>query len=248
MDNLTYSKLTESARIALEETKQEIADKILDKAFRNAVSKNTAEKEISLGDILEAKEEILYQKDKIKKDDSRKKRLSLMLSMSGALYAVFGIVFYLYQNKSFDTTKDLGLIIAAIGIMISIVAFYYTQLASRRKIEIREADTKTQRNYSEFEIVRKWQVIEKMGSEIMINEGVSDNKSRSINFIIKFLSESILDNSKSMYLQQVLASRNDVVHGGLKLSEFEIENLIKKANLIIEDLEKRLKSTRHNTV
>lgn len=157
MDKLTYSKLTESAKIALDETKQEIADKILEKAYRNALSKKTAEKEISLSDIIEAKEEILYKRTEATKQDSKRRRLSLMLSMSGALYAVFGIVFYLYQNKSFDTTKDLGLIIAAIGIMMSIVAFYYTQLISRKKFKVIEKDTQTERDYSEFEIVRRWQ-------------------------------------------------------------------------------------------
>ncbi|ALM20535.1 hypothetical protein AAT17_04425 [Nonlabens sp. MIC269] len=241
MDKLTYNKLTESARIALDETTQEIADKILDKAYRNAVSKNTAEKEISLSDIIEAKEEILYKRTEITKQDSRRKRLSLMLSMSGALYAVFGIVFYLYQNKSFDTTKDLGLIIAAIGIMMSVVAFYYTQLISRKKIKVIEKDVQTERDYSEFEVVRRWQAIEKLGSELMRKEGISDNKSRSINFIIQFLSDSILDKDYSMYLRQVLMARNDVVHGGLKLSRFELENLTKKADLIIGELENKIK-------
>ncbi|MDV7187967.1 hypothetical protein R3X25_11800 [Lutibacter sp. TH_r2] len=241
MDNSTYSKLTESAKIALDETKQEIVDKILEKAYRNALSKNTAEKEISLSDIIEAKEEVLYQRNEVTKQDSKRKKWTLMLSMSGALYAVFGIVFYLYQNKSFDTTKDLGLIIAAIGIMMSVVAFYYSLLISRKKVQIREKDVQTERDYSEFEIVRRWQAIEKLGSELMRKEGISDNKSRSINFVIQFLSDSILDKNTSMNLRQVLMARNDVVHGGLKLSRFELENLTKKADLIIGELENKIK-------
>lgn len=240
MDNLTYSKLTESAKIALDETKQEIVDTILEKAYKNALSKNTAEKEISLSDIIEAKEEVLYQRNEVTKQDSKRKRWTLMLSMSGALYAVFGIIFYLYQNKSFDTTKDLGLIIAAIGIMMSVVAFYYSLLISRKKVQIREKDIQTERDYSEFEIVRRWQAIEKLGSKLMIKEGISDNKSRSINFVIQFLSDSIMDKNASMNLRQVLMARNDVVHGGLKLSRFELENLTKKADLIIGELEKKI--------
>jgi 23S rRNA maturation mini-RNase III len=241
MDNSTYSKLTESARIALDETKQEIADKILEKAYKSALSKNTADKEISLSDIIEAKEEILYKRTESTKQDSKRKRWTLMLSMSGALYAVFGIVFYLYQNKNFDTTKDLGLIIAAIGIMMSVVAFYYNLLISRKKVQIRENNIQTERNYSEFEIVRRWQAIEKLGSELMRKEGVSDNKSRSINFIIQFLSESILSDNHSINLKQILLARNDVVHGGLKLTHFELETLTKKADLIIGELENKIK-------
>jgi len=95
MDKNIYNKLTDSAKNALEETSKEFVDMIIEKAYQNASFKNTADKEISLRDIIEAKEEILYKKTDLNKQDSRKKRLTLMLSMTGALYSVFGILFVL---------------------------------------------------------------------------------------------------------------------------------------------------------
>jgi len=241
MDKNIYNKLTDSAKNALEETSKEFVDMIIEKAYQNASFKNTADKEISLRDIIEAKEEILYKKTDLNKQDSRKKRLTLMLSMTGALYSVFGILFYLYQNKSFDTTKDLGLIIAALGILISIVAFYYSQLLTRRKIEIIKDNTVTERDNSEFEIVRRWQTIEKLGTELMLKDGISDNKARSFNYILNYLSEKLLDNSKTDNIRKLLMARNQVVHSGINLTKFEIDEMIKTADQIIDELERRTK-------
>jgi hypothetical protein len=241
MDKNIYNKLTDSAKNALEETSKEFVDMIIEKAYQNASVKNTADKEISLRDIIEAKEEILYKKTDLNKQDSRKKRLTLMLSMTGALYSVFGILFYLYQNKNFDTTKDLGLIIAALGILISIVAFYYSQLLTRQKIEIIKDNTVTERDNSEFEIVRRWQTIEKLGTELMLKDGISDNKARSFNYILNYLSEKLLDNSKTDNIRKLLMARNQVVHSGINLTKIEIEEMIKTADQIIDELEKQTK-------
>lgn len=239
MDKNIYSKLTDSAKTALEETTREVTELIIDKAYQNANQKNIADKEISLRDIIEAKEEILYKKLDLNKQESRKKRMILLLSMTGAVYSVFGILFYLYQNKSFDTTKDLGLIIAALGILISIMAFYYSQLVSRRKVELIKDNSIIERDNSEFEIVRRWQTIEKIGSDLMLKEGLSDNRAKSFNFIISYLSEKLSDNRKKNELRKLLMSRNQIVHSGNTLTKFEIEEMIKIADGIIDELEKK---------
>lgn len=241
MDKSIYNKLTESAKAALEETTREVTEMIIDKAYQNANQKNTADKEISLRDIIEAKEEILYKRVDINKQESRKKRMVLMLSMTGAIYSVFGILFYLYQNKSFNTTKDLGLIIAALGILISIVTFYYSQLITRRKVELLKDNTVIERDNSEFEIVRRWQTIEKLGTDLMLREGISDDRAKSFNFILKYLSDKLFDNSKTDELRKLLMARNQVVHSGITMTNAEIEEMIKTADEIIDELERRTK-------
>ncbi|MDB5202794.1 MAG: hypothetical protein JWQ27_2203 [Ferruginibacter sp.] len=241
MDNILYNKLTDSAKIELDATSKEVVEMIIEKAYQNASIKNTAEKEISLRDIIEAKEEVLFKKTDVHKQESRKKRLTIMLSMSGAVYSAFGIIFYLYQNKSFDTTKDLGLIIAALGILISIAAFYYSQLEIKTKVEIIKDNTVTERDNSEFEIVRRWQTIERLGTDLMLKDGISDNKARSFNYILNYLSEKLLDNSKTDSVKKLLVARNQVVHSGINLTKFEIEEVIKTADQIIEELERQTK-------
>lgn len=241
MDKVNYNKLTDSAREALDTTMQEVVDQILERAYKNALSRNTADKEISLRDIIEAKEDILFQKELPSKDIDKRKRLSSLLAMSGAVYATFGIVYYLIQNKQFDVKADLGLIIAAAGILISIIAFYYNQLLIRRKPQEIRANNQIiiKSESSEFEIVRRWQIIERLVSEKMIKDGQSENKSRSINFILNYLSSEILDKSKAMDLKEILLARNQIVHGEKQFSKYEKENLLEKADAIIETIEKR---------
>lgn len=239
MDKNIYNKLTESARTALDETSKEVIDMIIDKAYQNASAKNTADKEISLRDIIEAKEEIIYKKIEVNKVDSRKKRLVLTMSMTGALYSVFGILFYLYQNNKFDKSKDLGLIIAALGILISIFSFYYLQFINRRRVEIIKDNTVTERDNSEFEVVRRWQTIEKLGTELMLKDGISDNKAKTFSYILNYLSEKLLDNSETNNLKKLLMARNQVVHNGISLTKAEIEEMIKIADNIIDKLEKQ---------
>jgi len=241
MDNNTYNKLTESAKIALEETSKEVIEMIIEKAYQKANFRNTADKEISLRDIIEAKEEILFKRLELNNKESRKKRLTLMLSMTGALYSILGILFYLYQNKNFDSTKDLGLIIAALGILISIITFYYSQLLTKRKVEIIKDNTITEKDNSEFEIVRRWQTIEKIGTDLMLKDGISDNKARSFNYILNYLSEKLHDNSKTDSLKKLLMARNQVVHSGNNLTKLQIEEMIETADQIIDELEKRTK-------
>src|SRR3989344_2768224 len=121
--NIYIDKLTPSARIALKETADEISLKILDRAFEIAQSRNTSEMEISLRDIIEAKEQLLDFKIQQEKSDSRRKRLSLMISLSGAIYALAGIILFMYQSNSFDIKSDLGLIVSSIGILTMLLGF-----------------------------------------------------------------------------------------------------------------------------
>lgn len=241
MDKNIYNKLTDSAKSTLEETVQEIADMLLEKAYQNATVKNTADREISLRDIIEAKEEILYKKNQIEKLGYKSKRLGMLMSMSGAAYAVFGIIFYLFQNMTFDSTKDLGLIIAALGILISIISFYFVLLLTRRKMELIKDTTVIEKDNSEFEIVRRWQTIEKLGTELMLKEGISDNRAKSFSFILSFLSERLLSKPKIESLRKLLMIRNQVVHSDVKLTKVEIEEMIRAADEIIDELESKTK-------
>lgn len=239
--NNVYDKLTESARKALFETQEEFTEMIIDKAYQYAKQKNTADQEISLSDIIEAKEEILYKRLYSNKQESKKKRMMLMLSLTGAIYAVFGILFYLFQNMSFDITNDLGLLIAALGILISIVAFIYSQLLYRRKVESFGDNAIIKHDNAEFEIVRRWQIIEKLGRDLMLQDGISDDRAQSINSIIKYLSNKLSDNSKTDQLRELLMTRNRIVHSGDTMSKAEIEKMITIADEIIDELENQAK-------
>ena len=63
MDKNIENKLTDAAKDGLNQTVQEIADLILEKAIQKARVSNTFDKEISLREIIEAKNEILSQNE-----------------------------------------------------------------------------------------------------------------------------------------------------------------------------------------
>ena len=239
MDKRIYEKMTDSAKSALEQTVHELTETIIEKAYKNASLNNTADKEISLRDIIEAKEEVLMPQNRKVKQEYRKRRMSLMLSMIGVIYAVFGILFYIYQNNNYDITKDLGLIIAAIGIMISMIAFLYTQLFTSKNRGLLINKAINERSNFEYEIVRKWQEIEKLGTELMLREGISDNQAKSINFIVEFLSKKISNTIDIKQFRKLLITRNELVHKGIVLSKIEIEEILSIADEIISELKKQ---------
>lgn len=240
MDKNLYEKLTESAQKALYETQNDFAEMVVEKAYQYAKQKNTADKEISLSDIIEAKEEILYKRQYIIKQESKKKRMTLTLYMISVIYAVFGLVLYIVQNINFHSLNNLGLVVAALGVLMSIVVFLYSQLLSRRKVELFEDNAIVNHDNAEFEIVRRWQTIEKLGTDLMLQDGVSEDNAKSVNYMIKYLSDKLSDNSETDQLRQLLLTRNRVVHSNDTMSKVEMAEKIKIADDIIDKLEKKL--------
>lgn len=214
---------------------------ILEKAKQNACS-NKTEDEISLHDILKAKQEILSNKQSDITKEFRKRRIYLMISMVGMVYAVFGIMFYIYQNNRYDITKDIGLIIAALGIMVAIIGFIYAQITNTKSREIIVSTDITDNNSLEFEIVRKWRTIEQLSTTLMLKEGISSDKAKSINFIVEFLSQQLANVINILDLKELLIARNKIVHKGKTFSKSELEEKLLVANNIIIELEKRIYS------
>lgn len=241
MDNkfIYIDKLTPSAKIALKETADEISSKILERALEIAQSRNTSEMEISLRDIIEAKEQLLDFKVQQEKSDYKRKRLSLMISLSGAIYALAGIILFMYQSNNFDLKSDLGLIVTSIGILTMLLGFIYTQLIYKKTSNIR---TIIDREYSienktDYDVVQRWQVIEKLTSDIMKENGFTENKARSVNSIIDFLSTHLSDVNSVNKLRHLLMTRNKILHEFYQPSRAEKTELINFSNSIIKTLE-----------
>lgn len=230
-------KLTTSAEEALDEAVIEFQDLILDKANAIAQKKQTADKEISLRDIIEARDSLFKLKIGKEKLEYRKRRLTTLLYVAGALYSIIGITFYLYQNRKFDIEKDFGLIAALIGVITIFIAFIYSQLFSRLyEAKILEYSIITDDD-SEYEIIKRWQIIEKIGSNLMRQKGFSTNKSKSINDILKFLSSELKSDKLYIDMRELLSIRNKILHESYKTSRQEKQNYIDKADKIIQILE-----------
>ncbi len=173
------------------------------------------------------------------------KRFSVLISLAGALYAVVGFMIYLFQSKAFDFKNDFGLIISCIGIFIVFFGLITSQLLYRKPPY--SGVMEFERVYSnedktDYDIVERWQIIEKIASEIMREQGSTENNSKSINSIFDFLSDELKDSKSINKLRALLKTRNRILHEFYKPSKSEKSELIDFSNTIIKTLENKRKS------
>lgn len=233
-------KLTPSAKEALMETMSELQNQIIDKANSIAHKRQTGDKEISLRDIVEAKEALFKPKIEQDKIEYKRKRMMTLVSLSGAMYSIIGIAIYLFRNKDFSFENDLGLIIAFIGVFTIFLSFVYSQYFSRRlESRISYSDLLDKESENDFDIIQRWQIIEQLGSNIMRQKGHSPNESKSINDILKFLSIELESDKLYFELRELLQARNRILHESYQLNRQEKTNLLDKADRIISILEKQ---------
>lgn len=241
MDNNIKNKLTNSAKEALNEASREIIMRILEEAYKNAQVKRTADIEISLSDILEAKEKILNERAKLDKNKNRNKRKVFLFRLSSMLYILFGLLLYIISiidDQSFIINSNLGMIISMLGFAIFFFSFYieefYEFQLMRRNIH------KEQYESDDFELVKKWQVIEKLTRKLIIKNGIDKNKSISFNYILEYL-YSLIGNEEFHKLRDLLRARNLILHENYKLEKNKKNDLLKFSSKIIDLLEDKLK-------
>lgn len=231
-----YSKLTPSAKETLNELSEEYKSSLVEKAFTIAQERDTANKEISLRDILEAKQPLQRDIEKRTYFDNRRKRWTILISFSGAIYAVAGLLIYLFQNKKFSIENDLGLIIAIVGILLSLVAFLYGQLISKSSISTRTFTTAYTTTSDNYEIVKRWHVIENLAKKLMTE--TDKEMSKSVSFLIRFLSHKIAKNEQEfLKIRELLQLRNKILHEQYNLSDNERKEFLYFADDLIERLE-----------
>lgn len=241
-----YSKLTPSAQEALEKLTIEYRDELLQKAFLIAQERETANKEISLRDILESNQPRIIRSTQ-EKSESRKKRLIYLITLSGVVYSVLGILLYLFQNKKFAIETDLGLIIAVSGVLISLMGFLYTQILSKRSYEMKSIAIEMEGagiNYNEYDIVKRWQIIEQLTLRLMAENGVIDPKTRSLSQVIKFLTENFAKTeTEFLRTRELLQARNKILHEQYSMTDQQKKEYLDFADNLIEKLEKAQNKT-----
>ena len=236
MDGELYSKLTSSGKAGLRQVRENFADSVLERAYRIAVKHNTGDSEISLRDIMDAKNEILYNRSL-----SRYRRLftiSFFLLSVGVVYLVIGYYsLYFREGLRFDLSDD-GVLISLLGIVTSIISLLFTFLAFYKEASFSRI-IKDEKIYSVNDIdtlLMQWQRIEMLGRNIYNeSENVEDGDSPTIGVIHKKIAERLPDEYK-VKMRDILNLRNDFLHRGARHSSEEINKAISDANEIIDIL------------
>ena len=236
MDSELFSKLTSSGKAGLRQVREDFTDSVLERAYRIALKHNTGDSEISLRDIMDAKNEILYNRSL-----SRYRRLftiSFFLLSVGVVYLVIGYYsLYFKDGISFDLSND-GILISLLGIVTSILALLFTFL-----VLYKEASSsrfiKDEKIYSVSDIdtlLMQWQRIEMLGKSICNeNQDSLEAVSPTIGDIHKIISDRLPDAYK-VKMRDILNLRNDFLHSGGRHTSEEINKAISDANDIIDIL------------
>lgn len=246
MNKNPYSKLTPSAKNELNKIADEFKNKLLEKAFLIATERNTAGREISLRDILEAQQPSDWLNESFEYYEYKKRRRIIIILISGALYTISGILIYLYQNNLFSIKNEIGLTISLIGIIVSIFAFIYYQFSMRR-ISYFNNNTSIQKSYRSpsynFEIVKRWQMIEELAKSSMSQEEQNSISSNSVSYLIRFLSHKIAkDEDDFQKIRELLQLRNKIVHEQYRPNSKENTEFLNFSEDLINRLENQQKT------
>ena len=148
-----------------------------------------------------------------------------------------GDLIHIFALDGVFAREDVARFVLALVVAI-FIGFAYTQLLSRRYEEKQiEKESEFTSSESDFDIIKRWQIIEKLGSNLMRQKGYSANESRSINDILKFLSMELKSDRLYMEMRELLSVRNKILHEGYELNRNEKQSYLEKADKIIELLE-----------
>lgn len=236
MDGELYSKLTSSGKAGLRQVRENFTDSVLERAYRIAVKHNTGDSEISLRDIMDAKNEILYNRSLYRY--RRLFTISFFLLTVGVVYLVIGYYsLYFKEGLRFDLSDD-GFLISLLGIVASVIALLFTFLAFYKEASFSRF-IKDEKIFSVNDIdtlLMQWQRIEMLGRNIYNeSENVEDGDTPTIGIIHKKIAERLPDEYK-VKMRDILNLRNDYLHRGARHSSEEINKAISDANEIIDIL------------
>jgi len=238
---LNRDKLTPSAKEALSRTMHELEKLIIDKATSIAQTSQKIVTEISLRDIFEAKQILFNDKNESRRVDLKRKRLITLISLTGSLYTIIGIFYYIYQHQGPLLGNNTGLLIAFVGLITVFCSYSYNLFISTIQEtgkSVFDNDTKTLQD--SLDIMKSWQIIENLGSRLMRQEGYSVEKSKSINEILRFLASNLKEIDYDD-LRTLLYLRNKVFHEQYQLSTEEKQSFFSQSQKVI-DLIRTLKS------
>lgn len=242
--NNISKRLSNSAVEELNSIESEFKKILLEKADEYSKNSNTKGKEISLSDLIDAKNDILGKKNNDTIELLRIIKNGLKYTYSGILMLIMGgatIIMLSYIQKApllFDKISiTIFLVLGLIFILLGLLGLSIIVNKKKREIEI-------QMNKADYKylskIVIKWNTIENLTSHLMAQKGVSEQNSKSINLIISQLDKLLESDHEKEELRRLLQMRNRIVHENYTLSTQEEIEMIKIANHILMLIEDKL--------
>lgn len=230
-----YNNLTVSAKYGLDNILQDYKKALLEEAYM--LTKN---REISLSDVLEAKERLKNEIPDVIYQRNLMTRKYLILALSGFIYTIIGLVVVIVLQPSIfsyirnmenigDNIAYVGVILASMGSLLTIMFMYKSH---KQNLYMR----KNLYHYmNEVLVVQLWSQIESIVHHL--NNVDNDNSKQNISQVIDYL-ENTFD--AAIDIKKILQVRNKIAHGISPYPPQEIEDVISMENQIVNKLESLL--------
>ena len=168
----------------------------------------------------------------------RQRQRMNMFFLTGIAYTVLGLsmlaFFQAAINDSFFDIFPTVLVAVVVGITGLVMSFYtilMTPLLIGRRVE--ESIELSERELAKYEIIKKWQEIERIGESLM-----PDGKnmfSRSVTQLL--LDSKYISGDEEETIRECRKARNDIIHySGDKYTTEEMRNIFRKMDVLLKKL------------
>lgn len=240
MDIELSKKLTPSGTVGLQKIGEYFADAVLETASRIAQENGAGDNEISLRDIIEAKDEVLQ--NRLFPLRRRMLLLVTILLLAGLIYILTGLLlepqegwWEFFQNTAFNSNN----IVIAMGMACIVVALILTTMELLRDTSSYQK-IKGENLYHASDIdllVLQISRIESLGRSLFQHEdNAGQNNTVNLSDIHRVIMSHLPDDDKKKMVN-ILNIRNEHIHGGLHSSDARLRKAVDDADDIISILE-----------
>lgn len=245
MNDKKYTLLTPSARSAFDEMMNEYQDALLTKASDIAKQNKTGEVEISLRDVVQARNSLTVAGGEFV-GLRRRERMATTALLGGFSYVFLGLLMFFVVNDTQNLNRGgvlnyLWMIIIIVGMILMLfpLAFNLKQMVRYRIIQDTENDYANL--YSPNMVVKIWSMIEQKGKELMKLRGINPDDDSSVISIYEFLEHELIDREYIDILRNVFMARNNIVHSKeFEMKKEDVLELLSQSQRIITELDKRI--------
>jgi len=244
-DNKKYVLLTPSARSAFDEIRGEYENALLEKASEIAKGYNTGDAEISLRDVVEAKE-CLYESVGDIHKLKRRERLASTALFGGFSYVLMGVFAFfiinnVHRNKNLFSEEYIWLLFVIFGMILMIIPLVY----DFERLLLHRRSRNGENGYSKYvspdTIVKMWSVIEQKCMDLMALRGINTDSSSSFLTAYDFLIHEFNTRENIDNINIIIKTRNNIVHNkDFDMKKEDVAHLLNLSQTIINELDKRI--------
>lgn len=231
---MKYNISNKSINVIVNELGEEYKDLLIERLLDE--TKSVDADQINPSDLIrldvEAKANLRFNSKK-----RRYIKMYTITSLVGVIYALFGLMLFLWKELQYTIRNDsitlISILLIFLGLFVSILSIFMKYLYRYSSNQYREK----RNTISKYEIINKWKEI-----EALIYQLNPENDQLSLKSMINNLVQAkIVSKEDDQVILQLLQTRNQVLHSKSSddmFSQGELRDLLNKSNKIIIKLNK----------